>query len=54
MCNNWLTIGNIVSHGYRAMIATGMLAGIWLAEKQAKKYGLKFEYILDLILWNAF
>ena len=51
MYNDWLTIGPVTIHGYGAMIAIGILAAFWLAEKLAKKYDLESDKIDSFIFW---
>ena len=51
MYNDWLTIGPVTIHGYGAMIAIGILAAFWLAEKLAKKYDLENDKIDSFIFW---
>lgn len=53
MCNNWLTIGGVTIHGYGVMIAIGLLAAVYVGEKQAEKHGLRKDVILDLALWSV-
>lgn len=43
-----------VGHGiywYGIILATGMLAGLLLCMKQAKRFGLTQDHVLDLVLW---
>ncbi|MBR2067240.1 MAG: prolipoprotein diacylglyceryl transferase [Solobacterium sp.] len=49
MHNDWLTIGPVTIHGYGVMMALGILVGISVAEKMAKKYGLAYEKIENMI-----
>ncbi len=52
MFNDWLTIGPLTIHGYGAMIAVGILVGIYIAEKLAKRFGLNYEKIDSFILYT--
>jgi len=49
MYNDWLTIGPITIHGYGVMIAIGILAAFWLADRQAKKAGLSVDITDNLV-----
>ena len=43
-----------IGHGiywYGILIALGMLAGLFLCMKQAKRFGLTEDHVLDLVLW---
>lgn len=43
-----------IGHGiywYGIILAAAMLAGLYLAMKQAKNYGLTQDHVLDLVLW---
>ena len=43
-----------IGHGiywYGVILAMAMLAGLFLAMKQAKHYGLTQDHVLDLVLW---
>ena len=43
-----------IGHGiywYGILIAAGMLAGLFLCMKQAKRFGLTEDHVLDLVLW---
>ena len=43
-----------VGHGiywYGIILAVAMLAGLFLAMKQAKRYGLTEDNVLDMLLW---
>lgn len=43
-----------IGHGiywYGIILAAAMLAGLYLAMKQAKHYGLTQDHVLDLVLW---
>lgn len=51
MYNNWFTIGPLTVHGYGVMIAIGILAAFWLAEKLAKEHGLDAEKIDSFIFF---
>ena len=51
MFNDWFTIGPLTIHGYGVMIAIGILAAFWLAERLAKRYNLEYEKIDTFILW---
>ena len=51
MYNNWLTIGPVTIHGYGVMIAIGILAAAWLAEKLCRKYQLDYEHIDSFIVF---
>ena len=47
-------IGPFVAHSYGAMIAIGVLAAVFVAEKRAKKQGLNDTIIFPLALWCLF
>ena len=51
MYNDWFTIGPVTVHGYGVMIAIGILAAFWLAEKLAKNHGLDEERIDSMIFF---
>ena len=51
MYNDWLTIGPVTVHGYGVMIAIGILAAFWLADKLAEKHGLDAERIDSMIFF---
>ena len=43
-----------VGHGiywYGIILAAAMLAGLLLCMKQAKRYGIKEDHVLDMVLW---
>lgn len=45
-----------VGHGvywYGIILATGVLVGLWLCMKQAHRFGLKEDNVLDLVLWGV-
>lgn len=45
-----LNVGNGV-YWYGVLLATGMLVGLWFCMRQAKKFGLTSDNVIDLILW---
>ena len=53
------TIGPMASHfghgiyWYGIILATGVFAGLILCSKQAKRFGLEEENVLDLVLWGV-
>ena len=49
MWNDWFSIGPFTIHGYGVMIAVGILAAFWLADKQAKKYHLSVDITDTLV-----
>ncbi|HCK88243.1 MAG TPA: prolipoprotein diacylglyceryl transferase [Erysipelotrichaceae bacterium] len=51
MYNDWLKIGPLTVHGYGVMIAVGVLAAIWLAEKLAEKFDLEKDSIDSMIFF---
>ncbi len=51
MYNDWFTIGPVTVHGYGVMIAIGILAAFWLAEKLARNHGLDEERIDSMIFF---
>ena len=51
MYNDWFTIGPVTVHGYGVMIAIGILAAFWLAEKLAKRHDLDEERIDTFIFF---
>lgn len=53
MFNDWLKIGPLTVHGYGVMIAIGVLTAVWLAEKQAEKYGLDKTKIEGLAITSV-
>lgn len=46
-------IGPFVVHGYGLMIAIGILAAIYTAEKRAPKSGLDEEHIMNIAIWGV-
>ena len=45
-----------IGHGiywYGIILAIGLLAGLVLCMKQAKRYGLTEDNVLDMVLWRA-
>lgn len=46
-------IGPFVVHGYGLMIAIGILAAIYTAEKRAPKLGLDEEHIMNIAIWGV-
>ena len=51
MYNDWLKIGPLTVHGYGVMIAIGILAAFWLAEKLTRERGLDSEKIDSMIFF---
>lgn len=49
MYNDWFTIGPLTIHGYGVMIATGILVGFWIMERQAKKNNLDADKADNLV-----
>ncbi len=45
------SIGPFTVHGYGLMIAVGILAAVWLAERRAPRFGLDSDRIFDLAVW---
>jgi len=45
-----LDLGNGV-YWYGVLIAAGLMLGLWFAMRQAPKYGLKGDDVLDMVLW---
>lgn len=52
MYNDWFKIGPLTVHGYGFMIAVGILAAIWMAEKLTRERGLDSERIETMILFS--
>lgn len=50
MFNDWFSIGPVTIHGYGVMIAVGILAAVFFAEKQCKDHGLDADKIDGLAL----
>ena len=50
MYNDWLTIGPLTVHGYGVMIAIGILAAFFVAERNARKHGLDADQVDNIIL----
>jgi len=45
-----------LGHGvywYGIILATGVLVGLWLCSRQAHRFGLKEDNLLDLVLWGV-
>ncbi len=40
-------------HWYGVLIALGFLLGVWYGAKNSEKFGLKFDTIIDLIIWTV-
>ncbi len=51
MYNDLLTIGNFTLHTYGLMTAIGIIAAYFSIEYRAKKYGLRSEKILGLVIF---
>ena len=49
MYNNWLTLGRFTIHGYGVMIAVGILVGLALADRIAKRYGYQPDNIDNIV-----
>ena len=49
MYNDWFKIGSVTVHGYGVMIAVGILAAFWMAERLAKRFHLETNKIDNLI-----
>ena len=49
MHNDLFTIGPLTVHGYGLMIAIGILVGMALADKQAKKHGLRLNDVDNIV-----
>ncbi|MBQ1242518.1 MAG: prolipoprotein diacylglyceryl transferase [Oscillospiraceae bacterium] len=45
-----LDIGNGI-YWYGVLIAAGLLLGMWFAMRQAPKFGLKSDDVMDMVLW---
>lgn len=46
-----LQTGFVTIHSWGLMLSIGILAGLWLANFQADRYGLARETLLDFTLW---
>ena len=46
-----IDVGNGI-YWYGIILAVAMLAGLYLAMKQAKRYGLEEDHVMDLVLWG--
>ena len=46
-----IDVGNGI-YWYGIILAVAMLAGLFLAMKQAKHYGLEEDHVMDLVLWG--
>lgn len=53
MKNELLKIGPFTIYGYGLMIAIGVLAAYFVAEKRAEKVGVKKESVFSLVIWCA-
>ena len=51
MYNDWFSIGPLTVHGYGVMVAAGILAAVWLAEKLSKKFDLDAERVDNMIFF---
>ncbi|MDD4511196.1 MAG: prolipoprotein diacylglyceryl transferase, partial [Oscillospiraceae bacterium] len=51
MYNTLFTIGPFSIRGYGLMIAIGILAAYYVAEKRAANFGLQSNKILSLVMW---
>ena len=49
MFNDWFSIGPFTVHGYGVMIAIGILAAFYVAEKLADKNGLSKSHVDNLV-----
>lgn len=47
------TVGNHPVYWYGILMACGVLLGLLLCSKQAKRFGLKEDNLLDLVLWGV-
>ena len=52
MFNDWFSIGPFTVHGYGVMMAVGILAAIFVAERNAKKFNLEYEKIDNFIFFS--
>ncbi len=48
-----LTLGNFTLHTYGLLVAAGFLAGIYMAQRFARKFGLNPEQIFNLAIYLA-
>lgn len=51
MYNDLFSIGRFTVHTYGLMIAIGIIMAYVVAERRAKKQGLEYEKVFDLVLW---
>lgn len=51
MFNDLFSIGPFTVHMYGLMIAIGIIAAYFTAERRAKKHGLDADRIFDLVIW---
>ncbi len=52
MKNELLKIGPFTVYGYRTNVsAVGILAAYFTGERRAKKRGLPYEYVFNLVVW---
>lgn len=49
MFNDWFSIGPFTVHGYGVMMAVGILAAIFVAERNAKKFNLEYDKMENFI-----
>lgn len=47
------SIGPLTVHGYGLMIAIGVIAAVWMAEKRAPKLGLVSDHIFNIAIWGV-
>ena len=40
-------------HWYGVILAVGFLLAVWYASKNSEKFGMKFDTIIDLLLWGV-
>ena len=52
MFNDWFTVGPFTVHGYGVMMAVGILAAIFMAEKNAKRFNLEYDKIENFIFFS--
>ncbi len=46
-------IGQKPIYWYGIILGLGVLAGLWLCTRQAKRYGLSEDNVLDMVLWGV-
>lgn len=54
MFNDWFSIGPFTVHGYGVMMAVGILAAIFVAERNAKRFNLEYDKMENFVFFSIF